>query len=128
MHGIAACVFDGEILIFHFYADFQALVRQENGSHGALGEAPFAAAVAGVLFFEEPVHGPFHVLAKILGQQEPKFVGIGDLWRSTFFLLFAGRRGWTFFVSNSADTEFVFGEECWIERNLVPIGKSPSCF
>src|SRR5439155_15896836 len=29
VHGIAACVFDGEILIFHFYADFQALVRQE---------------------------------------------------------------------------------------------------
>src|SRR6266550_744813 len=128
VNGIAARVFDGEILIFHFYANFQTLVRQENGSHGALGEAPLAAAVAGVLFFEEPVHGPFHVLAKILGQQKPKFVGIGDLWRSTFFLLSAGRRGWNFFVSNSADTEFVFGEECWIERNLVPISKSPSCF
>src|SRR5207253_6922547 len=97
--------------------------------HGALGEAPLAAAVAGVLFFEEPVHGPFHVLAKILGQQQTKFVGIGNLWRATFFLSSRSRRRWRcFFVTNHADTEFVFGEECWIERNLVPIGKSPSCF
>ncbi len=69
VQGIATCVFDGEIFIFHFYADFQTLVRQENGSHGALGEAPFAAAVAGILFFQEPVHRPFHALAKILGEE-----------------------------------------------------------
>src|SRR5436309_4086610 len=31
-------------------------------------------------------------------------------------------------MSNSADAEFVFGEECWIKRNLVPISKSPSRF
>ena len=31
-------------------------------------------------------------------------------------------------MSNRADAEFVFGEDCWIERNLVPISKSPSCF
>src|SRR6266480_2543979 len=129
VQGIPARVFDGEILIFHFYADFQALVRQEDGSHGALGEAPFAAAVAGVLFFEEPVHGPLNALAEILGEEQTKFVGIGNFGRSAFFLLFFFRwRRWTFFVSNSADTEFVFGEECWVERNLVPIGKSPSCF
>src|SRR6266566_4392317 len=129
VHGIAACVFDGEILILHFYADFQSLVGQENGSHGALGEAPFAAAVAGVLFFEEPVHGPLNALAEILGEKQTKFVGIGNFGRPVFFLLFFFRwRRWTFFVSNSADTEFVFGEECWIERDLVPISKSPSCF
>src|SRR6266487_5641907 len=129
VHGIAACVFDGEILILHFYADFQTLVGQENGSHGALGEAPFAAAVAGVLFFEEPVHGPLNALAEILGEKQTKFVGIGNFGRPAFFLLFFFRwRRWTFFVSNSADTEFVFGEECWIERDLVPISKSPSCF
>src|SRR6266487_1849053 len=129
VHGIAACLFDGEILILHFYADFQTLVGQENGSHGALGEAPFAAAVAGVLFFEEPVHGPLNALAEILGEKQTKFVGIGNFGRPAFFLLFFFRwRRWTFFVSNSADTEFVFGEECWIERDLVPISKSPSCF
>src|SRR5437773_7780936 len=129
VHEIAACVFDGEILIFHFYADFQTLVRQENGSHDALGEAPFAAAVAGVLLFEEPVHGPLKALAEILGEEQTKFVGIGNFGRSALFLLFfSRRRRWTFFVSNSADTEFVFGEECWIKRNLVPISKSPSCF
>src|SRR6266702_7775611 len=43
VHGIPACVFYGEIFIFHFYADFQPFVRQENGSHGALGETPLAA-------------------------------------------------------------------------------------
>jgi hypothetical protein len=31
-------------------------------------------------------------------------------------------------VSNRADAEFVFGEDSWVERNLVPISKSPSCF
>src|SRR4029453_2809513 len=127
--GIAACVFDGEILILHFQADFQALVRQENGSHDALGEAPFAAAIAGVLFFEEPVHGPLNVLAEILGEEQAKFVGIGNLGRSALFLFFFFLWWWrSFFVSNSADTEFVFGEERWIERNVVPLSKSPSCF
>ena len=31
-------------------------------------------------------------------------------------------------MSNRADTEFVFGKYCRVERNLVPISKSPSCF
>ena len=31
-------------------------------------------------------------------------------------------------MSNGADAEFVFGEDCRIERNFVPIRKSPSCF
>ena len=31
-------------------------------------------------------------------------------------------------MSNGADTEFVFGEDCRIERNLVPISKGPSRF
>src|SRR5437899_525448 len=129
VHGIAPCVFDGEIFIFHFYADFQALVRQENGSHDALREAPFAAAVAGILLFEEPVHGPLKALAEILGEEQTKFVGIGNLGRSALFFFSLSSRRWrSFFMSNRADTEFVFCKECWIERNLVPISKSPSCF
>ena len=132
MQRIAACIFDGGILIFHFYADFQTLVRQENRSHGGLRETPFAAAIAGILFFEEPVHGPLDVLAEILGEKQTKFVGIGNFGRAALFLLlffssFTHRR-WNFFVSNRADAEFVFCEKCWIERNLVPISKSPSCF
>src|SRR5437016_2510731 len=108
VNGIAARVFDGEILIFHFYADFQTLVRQENGSHGALREAPFAAAVAGILLFEEPVHGPLKALAEILGEEQTKFVGIGNLGRSALFFFSLSRRRWrSFFVSNSSDTEFV---------------------
>jgi hypothetical protein len=31
-------------------------------------------------------------------------------------------------VPNSADAEFVFGEERWVKRNLIPISKSPACF
>src|SRR4029077_746750 len=31
-------------------------------------------------------------------------------------------------ASYRADTEFVFGEESWVERNLVPISQSPSRF
>src|SRR4029453_8301252 len=42
--------------------------------------------------------------------------------------LFSAGGRWNFFVSNRADTEFILGEKCWIERNLIPIGKRPSCF
>src|SRR5437660_3158888 len=130
VHGIAARVLRRDILIFHFYADFQAFVRQENRHHRSLREAPLAPTVPGVLFFKEPVHGPFDALEEILGKEKTNFVRIGNLGWSAFFLLFfsfAGRR-WNFFVSNSADTEFVFGEHCWVERNLVPISQSPSGF
>src|SRR5262249_20620796 len=39
----------------------------------------------------------------------------------------SGRR-WNFFVSNGADAKFVFGENRRVQRNLVPISKSPSRF
>jgi hypothetical protein len=70
------------------------------------------------------------VLAEILGEEQAKFVGIGNLGRSALFLLlffFFWRRR-SLFVANGSDTKFVFGEERWIERNLVPLSKSPSCF
>ena len=86
---IAACIFDGQIPIFHFYADFQTLVRQENRSHGGLRETPFAPAVAGILFFKEPVHGPLDVLAEILSKEQTNFVGIGNLGRTALFLFFS---------------------------------------
>src|ERR1044071_7874639 len=31
-------------------------------------------------------------------------------------------------MSDGANAEFILGEERWIERNFVPISKSPSCF
>ena len=132
MQRIAPCIFDGGILILHFYADFQTLVRQENRSHGGLRETPFPSAIAGILFFEEPVHGPLDVLAEILGEEQTKFVGIGNFGRASLFLLlffssFTHRRC-NFFMSNRADAEFVFCEKGWIEWNLVPISKSPSRF
>ena len=129
---IAARVFGRDIFIFHFYADFQTLVRQENRSHNSLREAPLATAVAGIFFFEKPVHGPFKSPGEFLSEEQTKFIGIWNLGRSAFFLLFffssCSRGRWHFFMSNGANAEFVFREECWIERNLVPISKSPSCF
>src|SRR5213078_2928862 len=44
------------------------------------------------------------------------------------FLSSSPLRRWNFFMSNRADPKFVFGEKCRIERNLIPISKSPSCF
>ena len=46
---IAARIFDGDVLIFHFYTDFQALVRQKKGSSRP-GENPFASTVSASLF------------------------------------------------------------------------------
>src|SRR4029077_6593352 len=94
VHGIAAGVFRGDILIFHFYADFQTFVRQENRDHSSLREAPLAPTVAGVLFFEEPVHGPLDVLAEILCQEQTNFVGVGNLGRSALFFFSSSGRGW----------------------------------
>src|SRR5262249_45488596 len=95
-----------------------------------LGEAPLATAVAGILFFEEPVHGPLKALEEFLGKEQTNFVRIGNFGRAVLFLFFLSSswRRRNFFVSNRADTEFVFGEDCRIERDLVPIGQSPACF
>src|SRR5215831_6209033 len=118
MQRIAACIFDGQILIFHFQADFQTLVRQENRSHRSLREAPLAPPIAGIFFFEEPVHRPFDTSEKFLSEKQAYFVGIWNLGRTTLLLLSSswGRRH--FFMPNGADSEFVFGEDCWIERNF----------
>src|SRR5207245_7103321 len=111
-----------------FYANFQTLVRQEERQQHALGKAPVAAAVAGILFFKEPVHGPFKALSEILSEEQTKFVGIRNLGRAALFLLFSSRRWRSFFMANGADAEFVLSKKGWIERNLVPVSKSPSCF
>src|SRR5262249_3002228 len=128
VHGIAACVFRRDILIFHFYADFQAFVRQENRRQCRLRETPFTSAIAGILLFKKPVHGPFDSFEEILREKQTNFVGIGNLgWAALLFFSCRCRR-WNFFVSNGADAEFVLREDCWIERDLVPIRKGPACF
>src|SRR5262249_17861864 len=128
VHGIAACVLCRDVSVLHFYAKLEPLVRQENWRHRSLRKTPLSATVAGVLFFEEPVHGPLDATKKFLRQKQPNFVGIGNLWRAALFLFASAWRRWNFFVSNRADTEFVFGEDCRIERDLVPISQSPSGF
>src|SRR5205807_10513860 len=85
--------------------------------------------VSGVLFFKEPVHRPFDALEEILRKEQTNFVGIGNCGRAALlFLSSSPLRRWNFFMSNRADPKFVFGEKCRIERNLIPISKSPSCF
>ncbi len=111
---------------------FRRSLGRRIGVISGLRETPFPSAIARIFFFEEPVHGPLDVLAEILGEEQTNFVGVGNFGRAALFLLlffssFSHRRR-NFFVSNRADAEFVFGEECWIERNLVPISKSPSRF
>src|SRR5207249_8147502 len=104
----------------------------ENRRQGGLREPPFASTVASILFFKEPVHRPFDAFEEILSKEQTNFVGIGNfVWAALFLLFFLSSsswRRWNFFVSNGADTEFVFGEQCRIEGNFVPISKSPSGF
>ena len=111
MHRIASGIFDTEIFILHFHTYFEPFLFQQNRKGRALSEPPFSAAIASILFFEEPVHGPFDAITKILRKQEPKFVGIGHLGRAALFFLFA-RRGWgPFFMSNSPDAKLILREQ-----------------
>src|SRR5205085_8763081 len=97
---ITARVFDGEILVLHFDADFQLLVRQQNWHAHALSESPFPAAITGILLFEEQIGRPFDAFTEILRQQETKLICIRDFGRSALFLLFfPWRRWWSFFMA-----------------------------
>src|SRR2546430_14777381 len=107
MHRIAPGIFDREILILHFETYLQSFVFQTNRNTSALGEAPFPAAIAGIFFFEEPVHRPFDAIAEILSEQEPKFVSIRYLGRAALFFLFAWRRWGPFFMANGPDATLV---------------------
>src|SRR4030095_12320528 len=111
---VAARIFDREILILHLHAYLQPFLVEQNGHGGALSESPFPAAIAGVLFFEEPVHRPFDPFTEILREKETKFVSIRDFGRALFFFLLAFRRRRAFFVANSADTKLIFGKQGWI--------------
>src|SRR5437764_14231540 len=114
MRRVAPCVFDGKILILHFETDLKSFAFQQDRNTSTLGEPPFSAAIAGVFFFEEPVHGPFDAIAEILSEQEPKFVSIGYLGRAALFFLFAGRRWGPFFVANGPDAKLVLRKQGWI--------------
>ncbi len=99
VYGIAARILRRDIPIFHFYSDFRAFVRHENGCQRSLREAPLAPTVAGVLFFKEAVHGPFNALEEILGKEQTDFIGVRDLWRAALFLFSSSRRRRNFFMS-----------------------------
>src|SRR6266550_7922478 len=114
MHRIASGIFDSEIFILHFHTYFEPFLFQQNRKGVALSEPPFSAAVAGVFFFEEPVHRPFDTLPEILSQQEPKFVGIRYFGRATLLFLFAGRGRGPFLMANATYSEFVLRKQSWI--------------
>src|SRR2546430_17376195 len=114
MHRIAPGIFDREILILHFETYLQSFVFQTNRNTGALGEPPFPAAIAGIFFFEEPVHRPFDAITEILSEQEPKFVSVRYLRRAALFFLFAGRRRGPFFMPNGPDAKLILGKQSWI--------------
>src|SRR6202011_4740699 len=111
----------GEINVLHFDTGLQTFVRQDYGHGLALGEAPFTAAIKRVFFFKEIVTRPLDLCSEVLGQQQPDLIGIRTLRRTAF--LCPWRRGRSFFVTERADAEFVLDEDCWIERDLVPIGQ-----
>ena len=110
MHRIAPRIFDGEILVFHFDAYFQLLMRQQNWHRGALGESPFAAAITGIFLFEKQIRGPLNVLTEVLRQEETELICIWYLGRPILFLFFSWRRWRAFFMANSADAKLVLGE------------------
>ena len=126
--GSAPRIFDGEILVFHFDAYFELLVRQQNWHSGALGESPFAAAIAGIFLFEKPIHRPLDVFTEVLRQQETKLICIWYFGRTTFFLFFSRRRWRAFFMANGADAKLVLSEQSWVQRNLVPISEGVTAF
>src|SRR5438552_3644366 len=97
-----------------------------NWCDDTLRDAPFAAAVAGREFlFEESVQRPFDFVEKVFRQKQTEFVSVGNIF--TFIesvgAEFVRRRGRAFIVKNVPKAEFVFGEDCWVQRNFVPIGK-----
>ena len=89
MHRTAPRIFDGEILVFHFDAYLELLVRQQNWHSGALGEPPFPAAISGIFLFEKPIHRPLDVFTEVLRQQETKLICIRYFGRTALFLFFS---------------------------------------
>src|SRR5205085_7467828 len=124
---IATRVFNGEVLVFHFDPDLELLARHDDRSDNTLGKAPFTAAVQGIFFLEESVHCPFESTAKLLGQKQPELISVRSLGRPAF-LIFPRRRSRTFFMPNGTGAEFVFREQGWIQRDLVPVGQGITRF
>ena len=113
----------------HFRADLEPFTRQNNGEHETLSEADLTPSISANFLFEKAVHRPFHMLTKILRQEQPHFKGIRKRFvfiekclRFTF-LQWCRR---TFVMQNMANAEFVLDEDRRVERNLVPIGQRRS--
>src|SRR2546429_4177761 len=65
-----------------FHSTFQFFVAKPKWRDQALGEAPFAAAIAARFLFEEKIEGPFHALEEIFREQKAQLVSIWDVHRS----------------------------------------------
>src|ERR1700726_3044115 len=99
-----------------------------NWRNDPIGDAPFAAAVAGRFLFEKRIHGPFDPIKKIFGEKQTQFVGVGNFvgFVETTWSELMRRRRRAFVVQNVTDTYFILGKKCRIQRDLVPIGESVS--
>src|ERR1700736_2781991 len=99
-------------------------------SHEALSDAPFTAPVPPNFLFKKCVQRPFNAIKEVFRQEQSKFVGIWNVHR---LVEAAGtelvRWSWSAFVMQNVDeTLFVFGKNCWVERNFVPIGECVTGF
>ena len=122
MHRIAPRIFDGEILVFHFDAYLQLLVRQQNRIV-ALWANPHSAAIP-VFSFSKPIHRPLTRSPKSLRQQKTKLICIRTLGGPLSPLLLREAVG-AFLMTNGADakltqrTELGSAESCSNQRERV---------
>src|SRR5947209_8419481 len=99
------------------------LMKNVDRGDDAVGNAPLASAIATDFLLEECVHCPFDSVEKIFGKQESQFVGIGNVFAliKTAGSEFTSRRRRPFVMQNVAGADFVFGENCRVQWDLVPI-------
>src|SRR5579864_362432 len=106
------------------------LMEKVDRSHHAIGNSPLPATVSADFLLEECVHGPFDFVEKIFRKQESQFVGIRNVFtliKTPRAKLMSGRRC-PFVMQNIAGSDFVFGENCGVQGNLVPIRESIAAF
>jgi hypothetical protein len=111
-------------------ASFELFVRKKKWSEHTLRDAPFTAAVASDFLFEKGIQRPFKAAEEFLRQEKSQFISVGNGHGSVepagSKLLGGGGRA--FIVQNIADAELVFGKDCRVERNLVPVRKRITSF
>src|SRR5438270_3002076 len=99
------------------------LMKNVDRRDDAVGNAPLAPAISAHFLLEKCVHCPFDFVEKIFRKQESQFVGIGNVFAlvKTARSEFTSRRRRPFVMQNVAGADLVFGENCRVQWDLVPI-------